>query len=268
MIDFATLMRVDATADSGRNRPIRGGIIAVTDDRAEVYIKPSGWKELNDLSVVREYIAVCIAGLLGLPVCKPFWVECPTELHDAQPLEGYQKTLGQCTWPAFATEHAGTQWGNWLAREAIDPDCLQLALAIFAFDAFLDNPDRRGANPNLLVKGKEMRIIDHELAFAFTSPLLLFHPAPPWEANSLDWITNGDRQHILYPSLMAFNDIDVENVRQSWASLKNDEIDAILAGLPATFGSVITPATRAIQRVKDIRDNIDGCIAELERILS
>jgi hypothetical protein len=67
---------------------------------------------------------------------------------------------------------------------------------------------------------------------------------------------------------MAFNDIDVENVRQSWASLKNDEIDAILAGLPATFGSVITPATRAIQRVKDIRDNIDGCIAELERILS
>lgn len=119
-----------------------------------------------------------------------------------------------------------------------------------------------------MIKGKEIRIIDHELTFAFTSPLLLFHPAPPWEANSLDWITNGDRQHILYPSLRASNDINLENVRQTWAGLKNDEIDAILAGLPTTFGSVITPATRAIQRVKDIRDNIDGCIVELERILS
>ena len=168
MIDFATLTRVDATADSGRNRPIRGGINVVTDQYHDAYIKPSGWKELTHVSLVREYIAICVAGLLNLPVCTPFWVECPDALRGAQPLAGYQKTLGECAWPAFATAHAGPQWRNWLATDAIHPDCLQQALAIFTFDALLDNPDRRGANPNLLVKGTDLRIIDHELAFSFT----------------------------------------------------------------------------------------------------
>jgi hypothetical protein len=42
---------------------------------------------------------------------------------------------------------------------------LPVAAAIFVFDAIVQNADRRVDNANCLVKGNEIRIIDHEMTF-------------------------------------------------------------------------------------------------------
>ena len=265
MIKFATLIRVADTALSGRNRPIRGGIRAVTDQYHDAYLKPSGWRELTDSSVINEYVAICVAGLLGLPVCEPFWVECPDELKSFRP-EGEVKSLGECSWPAFATCYAGPQWRNWMSTDSLNPDGMGEALAIFAFDGFLDNPDRRMINPNLLVKGHELRMIDHELVFSFAN--LIIRPVPPWTQNGLDWMIEGDRQHILYLALRECGSIDLNSIEQSWSALQDTDLDEIVNGLPMEFIPATSHATIAIQRVKAVRDNIEGCLAELERILS
>ena len=266
MINSAILQRVSAeTADSGRNRPIRGGIRAVTDQYHDAYIKPSGWRELTDVSIVREYIAICVAGFLELPVCEPFWVDCPMELKTFKP-NGEAKTLGECKWPAFATAHAGPQWRNWVATENIHPDGLSTAIEIFAFDAFMDNSDRRKENPNLLVKGPDFRIIDHELAFAFAD--LFIAPTPPWAQGGLDWMKEGSRQHILYPALKSSLNINTEQIRERWLNLKDTDLNQIPKDLPDTFKPVEAHAEKVVERIKAVRDNIYGCLTELERILS
>ena len=42
---------------------------------------------------------------------------------------------------------------------------LPVALGTFVFDAVIENPDRRPGNPNCLIAGQDIRLIDHELAF-------------------------------------------------------------------------------------------------------
>lgn len=46
------------------------------------------------------------------------------------------------------------------------------AAGVLLFDAIIQNPDRRDENPNCLVQGNELRMIDHELAFAHRLILL------------------------------------------------------------------------------------------------
>ncbi len=51
------------------------------------------------------------------------------------------------------------------------------AAHIFAFDALIQNPDRRYSNQNLLTRGNNIFVYDHELAFSFLEAILpLRHP--------------------------------------------------------------------------------------------
>ncbi len=64
--------------------------------------------------------------------------------------------------------------------------CKQLACEIFAFDALIQNPDRRMDKPNILWKGEELYIIDHEKGFSFVYAL----PASikPWQVNEISFL--------------------------------------------------------------------------------
>lgn len=265
MMHDATLTRLYGLAESGRNQPIRAAIRDQQTTTHEAYVKAAGWRELTASSVMREYAAACVAGLLGLPVCRPFWIDCPAPLFSTSP-DGGTTCLGDCDWPAFGSGFAGPQWRNWISTEAVHPEAMQMALNIFAFDAFIDNPDRRGPNPNLLVKGDQFRIIDHELAFSFLD--LLFPAPPPWVHGSLDWMTDGDREHILYSVLKQSAGLDFAGVHDSWAALNDGDIDAVVAGLPQSLSTVKPALGVALKRVKDVRDNIGDACIELERILS
>jgi len=58
------------------------------------------------------------------------------------------------------------------------PDAMwQEAVDIFAFDALIQNPDRRFSNPNLFTRGDSLLIFDHETAFSFL--VALFPSATP-----------------------------------------------------------------------------------------
>lgn len=94
-------------------------------------------------------------------------------------------------WPGFASKNAGKQWKAWSPGDTVTKDRKAQALFTFCFDALFDNADRRASNPNLLVKGGQLRAIDHELSFAFTS--LIIAPAPPWTTGGLEWMIGGDQ---------------------------------------------------------------------------
>lgn len=265
MIRSAELIRFDKLATSGRNKPLR--VAVETNDGAEheVVMKPAGWKELTIKSVVLEAIASAVAGLVEAPVCEPFFVNCAPEMIAAIQDADIQNKLQQCAWPAFGSKHAGKQWRLWTTGDLITPERKKNALSIFALDAFIDNPDRRWKNPNLLVKDSALRAIDHELAFGFTE--LIVKPAPPWEENSLEWLTAGDQENVLHGPLKKAENLDFHTVQTAWAGLADEDLNAILECLPEAWGSVAPLANTVIERVKDVRDNIDACIDELKRVL-
>jgi hypothetical protein len=87
MISLALATRYDRVAEAGRNRPLRVVVETQDGEEYEVFLKPSGRPELSVTGLAHEVIAACIAGRVGLPVCRPFLVELLPDwvasVHDA-----------------------------------------------------------------------------------------------------------------------------------------------------------------------------------------
>lgn len=60
-----------------------------------------------------------------------------------------------------------TDAATWPVGRALPEAMMIPAAHVFAFDALIANDDRRRDNPNVLVRGDEIFVIDHEAAFAF-----------------------------------------------------------------------------------------------------
>lgn len=266
MVESAELVRVDRMTLSGRNRPLRVVVETVHGTQSEAVLKPAGWRELTRKSVVKELIASQIGALLDVPICSPFLVTCSQAMLETIVDDEIREGLRTCEWPAFASKNAGRQWSLWADGQKINPEQSGSALSIFAFDAFLDNPDRNHNNPNLLTKGTELRAIDHELCFSFTD--LLVPPQPPWSNNGLEWMLNPDNKNVLMRPLRELLFKDFGDVKLKWTNITDNDLSDILSSLPFNEGDISMFSQTAIERVKGIRNNIDGCITELERILS
>jgi len=140
---------------------------------------------------------------------------------------------------------------------------LPTAAAIFSFDAIVQNPDRRLGNPNCLVRQDDLRIIDHE--FAFSHGLIIGWKAP-WVIGSLhDFATSGN--HIFREGLKG-RAIDFSPIRNAWANVLDEHVQDYMDGIPTEWTGVNQSVTLAVQLIRDARDNIDGCLDEIRRVLA
>ncbi len=138
-----------------------------------------------------------------------------------------------------------------------------MALATFAFDAIIQNPDRRSGNPNCLVRGDAFRIFDHELAFAHG---LILGWKPPWVPGGLQLLEQPGF-HIFRRELRGKN-LDFPAVRESWKHLIDSRIDGYADVVPAEWAQAATDVAGAITLIKSARDRIDDCLAEIQRVLA
>ena len=138
-----------------------------------------------------------------------------------------------------------------------------MALATFAFDAIIQNPDRRSGNPNCLVRGDAFRIFDHELTFAHG---LILGWKPPWVPGGLQLLEQPGF-HIFRRELRGKN-LDFPTVRESWKHLIDSRIDGYADVVPAEWAQAATDVAGAITLIKSARDRIDDCLAEIQRVLA
>lgn len=186
MIPRAVLTRIDRVAVQGRTGPILSACEVDGEDEVEVFVKLSAGCDQNVVNLAREAIAACLAADLGLPVPKPWLVEIPPEIipvvTDAQLAEKLRQScpvaFGSTRTPGFSA---------WSSGHRLSTAMRPTALGILLFDSIIQNPDRRSENPNCLVQGSELRIIDHELAF--THNIILFW-RPPWQLGGYEGIRN------------------------------------------------------------------------------
>lgn len=248
-----------AKIGSGKTEPAI--IVGETPDgeTIEVVGKLASACERKGNALAIEVIAACLAGSLGLPVPEPFILTISPEWKATLPFEYASKITAGDTL-AFGSKLVWPQWPTWTMGHKVTEKMAQTAAGIFAFDAFVDNVDRREGNSNCLVSGDDLKIFDHELAWP---PPLLF-AKKPWMPEGLSSIAQPGN-HIFRNELRA-RPIDRAAIRSAWAGLQDADITAYGAAIPAHWRDDAF-INDVLQKIRDVRDNIDGCMDEFERVL-
>lgn len=224
----------------------------------EVVLKLASACERGAAALAAELIAACLAGSLGLPIQEPLIVSLSPEWKASLPL-GIRGRFAQNDL-AFGSKLLFPQWPTWAVQNRLTAPMVQTAASVFAFDSMIENHDRREGNSNCLVRGEELRIIDHELAW-----VTLLFAKKPWELGCLKGIgENGT--HIFHRELLA-RAFDRHAIERAWTGLHDDDIIAYGHAVPPQWrvGNVVDDILR---KIRDARDNVAGCLNEVERVLA
>lgn len=196
----------------------------------EVVVKLRG-REMTPKSQIAELIAALLASDLGLDVPTPAIVDVPIgfEAIVSDPVSA--AAVKASPGPNFGSLHLGTSFTGWPNdRTPIGPARDQAA-AIFAFDALVQNVDRRAANPNLWARSEIIGIFDHEQAFAFLYLTILDDPPRPWvvadQAHGFRFL----EQHVFYPALRG-GVVDLESFEERLAQLTQAKIASYMKVVP------------------------------------
>lgn len=202
MLDRATPIEFSRTTTNGRTRPAIVVCETAAGDQIDVVAKFSASCDQGVINLAREAIVACLAADLGLPIPKPFLLDIQPD-RAASVADAAARAAMQRSAPvAFGSTWVGPQFSAWNDGNTLRPAMRPAALGIFAFDAIIQNPDRRSSNPNCLVRGNAIRIFDHELAFTHGGTLGWI---PPWQPGGL--------QHLAQPGFHIFRGkLNVENL--------------------------------------------------------
>ncbi|MDE0390993.1 MAG: hypothetical protein OXI57_02860 [Rhodospirillales bacterium] len=263
MISRVTADEIVRQADSGRTRPIIVLCEAESDQPFEVFCKLSAGCFEGVVSLAREVVAACLAADLSLPVPTPYLVEIPSDLASAVKEGDISSRLRNSSPVGFGSRNVERQFGVWTTGIRVTDAMLSTALGALVFDAVIDNADRRPSNPNCLVSGDDLRLIDHELAFTRTAGLIDWRP--PWQAGALRWLDEIDG-HIFASGLKPHR-LDFGSLAALWSALSDDRLSEYRDAIPPEWDEALPAVDEALGRVRDARDNFDGVIAEVERVL-
>jgi hypothetical protein len=218
---------------SGANQPLLiRGVDRNTGVVGEFVVKLNAAERMDANACCRELLAAQLAISFGLSVATPVKVNIS---------EAFVSTLHP--YPALADKAAksiGLNFGTvYLPGKMIPmPGMLltaaqqQVAAPIFAFDAFISNPDRRTEKPNMLTDGHETVLIDHELAFSFLFLLPFLRPAEPWMLTKQDeeWL----KKHYFYESIKR-KGINFEQFVSNFVACREDLLEQPKSFFPSEW---------------------------------
>ncbi|WP_324255536.1 HipA family kinase [Xanthobacter autotrophicus] len=256
-------IRFERGTSSGRTEPSLITCELDSGEEVEVVAKFSAGCFEGEISLAMEVLAACLAADLGLPIPEPFAVEVSPEWANTIPDAARRAKILAGSPVAFGSRLAVGQFAAWNSGNQILDAMRPKAAGIFVFDAAIQNVDRRTSNPNCLVRGDDLIIFDHELAFSHRLPLLGW--IPPWRLGGLTSFEHGG--HIFWSGLKGSN-VDLSPVRAAWAGLSDSRIADYEAAVPAEWANAASAVAVAAKLIRDARDNMDGVLAEVRRVLS
>lgn len=232
-------------------------------EEIEVVAKFSFGCEQGVVNLAREVIASCLAADLGIKVPEPYLIEATPEWTAALPLEQRLRVQQSCP-IAFGCKLITGQFSTWNPGITPSAELLPKLRAIFFFDGMIQNMDRQSPNPNCLVQGNDIFVIDHEIAFTHH---LVLGWVPPWKENGLRaFEQNG--VHVFREPLRG-QGVNFGPIRDTWGALLDDDVDAYKECVPEEWlPAADADVQRAISLIKEVRDNIDGCVIEAKRVLT
>lgn len=260
MLRRATAYEIVRQATSGRTKPVVMRCEADSGRPLEVFCKLSAGCEEGVLNLARETVAACLAADLQLPVPAPLLVEIPPELASVATEPDVAVRLAAGSPVAFGSLRVASQFGVWTAGHRVTEAMLPHALGAFVYDAVIDNVDRKLSNPNCLVAGDCIRLIDHELAFPSTANILNWQA--PWRPNSLGWMND----HIFFRSLRR-RSLDFGPLRKLWSALSDMRLQEYRNAIPPEWSEALATVDEALDRIRNAGNEIDGIISEARQVL-
>ena len=170
--------------DSGRTSPALFSHEGSTELEGDYVVKLRGGME-RPAAPLCELYASLLAAHLGLAVPAPAILLIEGDLAEA-----VEESSTDPVHANIVRNSIGWNFGSrfipnlssWPVDKKVSAVMREDAVRVFAFDALIQNPDRRFDNPNLGTRGNEIIIFDHESAFSFL--LAVFASTEPWRLNT------------------------------------------------------------------------------------
>ena len=147
---------------------------------------------------------------------------------------------------------------------SLSRDSVQIAAEIYLFDTIIQNWDRCAPNPNLLVKGEKLLMIDHGEAFVEATGLDAErdHHALPWKVGGVENHVGEYEMHPLWPKLRPKNRIDFIAAADRWKALPDDVFTLIAADVPDCWNKVT--ALRIAAYMAEAVENVNAIVNNIE----
>ncbi len=262
MLEKVEATRFDRVMSKGRTTPL---LLAAeySDGRSvELIGKFSHGGQIGAIGLAREAISAMLAADLDLPVPKPLLVTISDAFIETVPNPAAAALLRQSLRVGFGSSRLPNGYSVWSDGNGVPKRMLAQAAEIFAFDALIQNADRHPINPNMQVKGEQLAIYDHELAFIWEGVLFW---KPPWEAGGLDNIAQPDR-HVFFTAIKS-QALDFSRLIGAWEAISDNRLAQYQAALPAEWNGASDMIGKVLGFVRQLRDNIRPAMKEMKKVL-
>lgn len=214
---------------------------------------------IGESGLLNELFAARLTSHFGLASPKPATITIGQTLADI--VASIQPSLADRIRGSvglnFGTE-ALIGGGTWPVDKSVPEAMWQAAVDIFAFDALVQNPDRRFSNPNLFARGDTLLLFDHDAAFSFL--LAVFPPATPWKLGDQQYLTD----HVFFRRLKS-KPVDLTRFTVSLAGLSEAVLAGIVADVPAEWNNDNLPKIE--RHLRTMRDHAGEFAEEVRRFL-
>lgn len=228
MVPIAKATTFIKSLPSGRTRPCLMICEDESGTRHEVVVKLRYGPESTTRGLICELSASLLAVDLDLSVPSPFLVEIDSDFYkaisDATLAARFRDSRGL----NFGSQYLSPGFSTWPQDKSIPQSMIQDAAEIFAFDILIQNPDRRKDKPNLLRRGDELYIVDHEMAFSFLRAL---EPDKhPWLGLGMDYI----KDHVFYRELKG-KDLSLDRMQGALEAIHDWRLDMLARSMPTDW---------------------------------
>lgn len=248
---------------SGRNSPL---VVSCGNDDQETQehiVKFRTNSSNENVCLICELIASLLAKDLELPVPDFSLVKVDKGFANSIPDEDAKKLAHQSLGLNFGSTYLGIGSSTWPIDQQIPASMQSIAAEIYAFDILIQNPDRMSNNPNLLRRGNEIFIIDHEVAFNSVMFPIIGEPAFPWEGQQLLM-----KKHIFFLSLKGSGKINFSRIESSFKSLDNKHFEGYSEVIPDEWKKGNDTTDKIIEYLKALKENIDAALMSIKGVLA
>jgi hypothetical protein len=214
--------------------------------------------------LVCEAFATLLADDLDLPVPQSFLVEITDDfaraVSDREVATSIRKSCGF----NFGSRKLPPQFSTWPVGRPIPLALRATAAELLAFDGLVQNPDRHWNNPNCLVRGDELAIFDHDLAFSFLAGVI--GSKPPWQTGGMDFLRFKPHRHVFFDGLQG-TAVSFGRLVGAFESIDQRRLSEYSKALPGQWRSGAHAAERIVAYIGQLKEHLAEAIAEVARIL-
>lgn len=180
--------------------------------------------------LLAELFASKLASELGLPMPAPAIVYLDPRLSEGIVDISIAASVRQSAGLNFGSENLSGGYTIWQVGANIPPVLHQTALQTFIFDLLIENPDRivTHRKPNILHRGSEVKLIDHELAFSFLLDIGI--DDEPWELRRAPFAFD----HVFRSGLRSLI-LDYSRIKDRLEAISQEVLDDIEFDIPCEW---------------------------------